>query len=89
VFDHEYRDRINKVIKAILRDPSGDWTTQALAGLAGISAFHFHRIFRALPDEATLFFVQRRRLLRATELVSEGKFTLTEIALEAGFEFDS
>jgi AraC family transcriptional regulator len=89
VFEHEYRNRINKVIKAIIRDPGGDWTTQALAGLAGISAYHFHRIFRALTGETMLSFVQRRRLLRAIELINEGKFTLTEIALEAGFDFDS
>jgi AraC family transcriptional regulator len=89
VFEHEYRNRINKVIKAIIRDPSGDWTTQALAGLAGISAYHFHRIFRALTGETMLSFVQRRRLLRAIELINEGKFTLTEIALEAGFDSGS
>jgi AraC family transcriptional regulator len=89
VFEHEYRNRINQVIKAIIRDPSSDWTTQALAGLAGISAFHFHRVFRALTGETMLSFVQRRRLLRAIELINEGKFTLTEIALEAGFDSGS
>ena len=67
VFEQEYRGRINKVIKAIIRDPSGDWTTQVLVGLAGISAFHFHRIFRALTGETMLSFVQRRRMLWAIE----------------------
>jgi hypothetical protein len=32
----EYRERINHVIKAIIRNPDGDWTTETLAGLAGI-----------------------------------------------------
>jgi AraC family transcriptional regulator len=85
----EYRARINRVIKAIIRNPDGDWTTEALAGLAGISAFHFHRIFRALTGETMFAFVQRRKLLRALELIDEGRFTLTEIALECGFDSGS
>ena len=89
MFEHEYRNRINKVIQAIIRDPSGDWTTQALAGRAAISAFHFHRIFRALTGETMFAFVQRRRLLRTIELIDEGNFTLTEIALECGFDSGS
>jgi AraC family transcriptional regulator len=89
VLEQEYRNRINIVIKAIIRDPGGEWTTQTLAGLAGISAFHFHRIFRALTGETMLSFVQRRRLLRAIELINEGRFTLTEIAMEAGFDSGS
>ena len=93
VFEQEYRNRINHVIKAIIQHPAGlageDWTTQRLAGLAGISAFHFHRAFRALTGETMFAFVQRRRLLRALELMREGRFTLTEIALECGFDSGS
>jgi AraC family transcriptional regulator len=89
VFEQEYRYRVNKVITTIIRDPSGDWTTQALAELTGISAFHFHRIFRALTGETMFAFLQRRRLLRAIELINEGRFTLTEVALESGFDSSS
>ena len=78
--EQEYRNRINNVIKAIIRNPDGDWATQSLAGLAGISAFHFHRVFRALTGETMFAFLRRRRLLRAIELINEGGFTLTEIA---------
>jgi AraC family transcriptional regulator len=85
----EYRERINRVIKAIIRNPDGEWSTESLAGLAGISAFHFHRIFRALTGETMFAFVQRRKLLRALELIDEGRFTLTEIALECGFDSGS
>ncbi len=89
MFEPEYRERINKVIKAIIKNPGDDWTTQSLAGLAWISAFHFHRIFRALTGETMFAFLQRRRLLRAIELINEGGFTLTEIALECGFDSGS
>lgn len=89
MFEQEYRTRINQVIKAIIQHPGDDWTTQTLAGLAGISAFHFHRVFRALTGETMFAFLQRRRLLRAIELMHEGRFTLTEIALECGFDSGS
>jgi AraC family transcriptional regulator len=89
VFEQEYRNRINRVIKAIIQQPGDDWTTPELAGLAGISAFHFHRIFRALTGETMFAFLQRRRLLRAIELMHERHFTLTEIALECGFDSSS
>ena len=89
MFEPEYRERINRVIKAIIRNPDGEWTTEALAGLAGISAFHFHRIFRALTGETMFAFLQRRKLLRALELIDEGRFTLTEVALECGFDSGS
>ena len=89
MFEQEYRERINRVIKAIIKDPNGDWTTESLAELAGISAFHFHRIFRALTGETMFAFLQRRKLLRSLELINEGRFTLTEIALECGFDSGS
>ena len=84
-----YQHRINDVIKAIIRQPGEDWTTERLAGLAGISAFHFHRVFRALTGETMFAFLQRRRLLRAIELMGEGRFSLTDIALECGFDSGS
>lgn len=89
MFEQEYRNRINKVIKAIIHRPCDDWTTESLANLAGISPFHFHRIFRALTGETMFAFLQRRKLLRALELINEGRFTLTEIALECGFDSGS
>lgn len=56
--------QINHVINAVIRAPDEDWT----AGLAGISAFHFHRLFCALTEEIMFVFPQRRRLPRAIEL---------------------
>lgn len=89
VLTDNYRDHINTVIKAIIRAPGEDWTTERLASLAGISPFHFHRIFRAVTGETMFAFLQRRRLVRAIELIHEDRFTLTEIALECGFDSSS
>ncbi|MFN0123912.1 MAG: GyrI-like domain-containing protein, partial [Blastocatellia bacterium] len=54
-----------------------------------ISAFHFHRVFRALTGETMFAFLQRRRLLRAIEMIHEARFSLTDIALECGFDSGS
>lgn len=89
MFEMEYRERINRVIKAIIRNLDGDWTTEPLAGFAGISAFYFHRIFRALTGETMFAFLPRRKMLRALQIIDEGRFTLTEIALECGFDSGS
>lgn len=89
MFEPEYRERINRIIKVIIRNPGGEWTTESLADIAGISAFHFHRIFRALTGETMFSFLQRRRLIYAVELIQEGDFTLTEVALECGFDSGS
>lgn len=87
--EQRYRESINRVIKGIIRHPGDDWTTARLAGLAGISPYHFHRVFRTLTGETMFAFLQRRRLLRAIELIQENAFTLTEIALECGFDSSS
>jgi AraC family transcriptional regulator len=89
MLEAEYRERINRVIKAIIKSPESVWTTESLAGLAGISPFHFHRVFRALTGETMFAFLQRRKLLRACELINENRFTLTEVALECGFDSGS
>ncbi len=57
MFEQAYRNRVDKVIEAIIRDICGDRTTHSPASLAGISAFHFHRIFRALTGETMFAFV--------------------------------
>jgi len=87
--EQRYRESINRVIKGIIRHPGDAWTTERLAGLAGISPYHFHRVFRTLTGETMFAFLQRRRLLRAIELMQENAFSLTEIALECGFDSSS
>ena len=87
--EQRYRESINRVIKGIIRHPGDDWTTERLASLAGISPYHLHRVFRTLTGETMFAFLQRRRLLRAIELIQENAFTLTEIALECGFDSSS
>lgn len=57
-----------------------------LAGVAHLSPFHFHRVWRALTGEALGRTVARLRLLRALQLLAEPASTVTDAALASGYE---
>lgn len=59
---------------------------EELAGLAHVSPFHFHRIWRALTGESLGRTVARLRLLRALHLLEDPDSTITSIALASGFD---
>jgi AraC-like DNA-binding protein len=56
-----------------------------LARAAGLSRFHFHRVFRQAVDEPAAAFVERLRLERAALLLLAGEIPITELAWEVGF----
>lgn len=63
---------------------------ETVAGIAGFSPFHFHRIFQAAVGETLLEFVKRQRLERALKLMSHAPTrSLTDVALEVGFSSSS
>jgi transcriptional regulator GlxA family with amidase domain len=56
-----------------------------LARAAGLSRFHFHRVFRHAVAEPAAAFVERLRLERAALLLLAGEIPITELAWEVGF----
>lgn len=61
-----------------------------LAAVAGVSPFHFHRVFRGLMGETLQKFVKRVRLERAVAQMSlRPRPPLTAIALACGFSSSS
>jgi AraC family transcriptional regulator len=65
-------------------DRAIDYT--ALARQAGMSPFHFHRVFRGLVGETPLELHRRLRLERAAERLATTDAAVTAIAFDAGFE---
>jgi len=59
---------------------------EALARLACLSPFHFHRVFRGMVGEAPLEFTRRLRLERAAWRLRDKERAVTEIAFDAGYE---
>ena len=58
----------------------------ALAEVAHLSPYHFHRVFGALVGETLSHFVQRLRLERAASfLIGKPDASVTEIAMDCGF----
>lgn len=82
----DYRKRIDKVtghIRAHLAEPL---SLHVLAELAGFSPFHFYRLFAAFVGETLGEYVRRLRLQRAYQLLLLTRRTVTDIALESGYE---
>lgn len=86
-------DHIERVIDGHARDGSArtragdrDLSLSRLAQVAGISPFHFHRVFSALTGESVLAMTTRRRLERALALTQRGQRPQWKaVALDVGY----
>lgn len=60
-------------------------TIEQLARAAGMSRFHFSRRFREVTGKSPYQYLLFTRIARAAELLRVGRATVTEVALEVGF----
>lgn len=78
--------RIERAV-AFLGDHIADGPSlEQLAGIAGVSPFHFHRLYRAVTGETPAATVRRLRLARACRLLADTSKSVTDIAFDAGYE---
>lgn len=56
-----------------------------LAGVAGVSKFHFVRSFEATYGETPIRYLTRRRIERAQDLLRGANLTVTEVCTLVGF----
>jgi len=82
----DYRAAIDVVTSYIHSHIGGQLELEKLAGLAGFSPFHFHRIFAALMGETIAEYVRRVRLAAAVQQLLHSPEPVTEIALAVGYE---
>ncbi len=86
ILQNEYRLRISRVIDYILNHYGEDLNLDKLAGIACLSKFHFHRIFKSVAGEPAGDFIRRVRVKEAIhKLVADAHKSMTDIALECGF----
>jgi AraC-like DNA-binding protein len=57
----------------------------ALAAIAGLSKFHFQRLFKATYGTTPAAYVSRRRVERAQDLLRATNLTVTEVCHAVGF----
>jgi AraC family transcriptional regulator len=80
-----YTRRIHRVIDHIHDNPAGDLSLDALADVAALSRFHFHRVFRAVVGETASQSVRRIRLNRAATYLVRDAQSLQTIARLVGY----
>ena len=86
----DYASRVNRVIDHVLLHLDEPHRLEDLAEVAGVSPFHFHRVFRALTGETLQKFVKRLRLERALQMMAHRpRRSLTDIAFACGFSSSS
>jgi AraC family transcriptional regulator len=81
--------RINKALVYIQEHIDHELSLKELAQVACISPFHFHRLFRAFTGETVHGHIRRLRIERAAGKLKYSKQSITEIALDAGYETSS
>jgi AraC family transcriptional regulator len=77
--------QLRKVQDYITEHLTEDVSVEFLAGLVGLSPFHFSRVFKQTTGMSPLQFVTRERITRAQQLIRETSRSLIEIALGVGY----
>ena len=86
----EYTRRLNRVVNHISEHLDEPLTLGELAGVAGFSPYHFHRVFTGVTGETLSSFIWRLRLERAASLlVWQPTTRVADIALSCGFSSPS
>lgn len=96
-----YVERVNLAIDCVvsrLAEPGGRLRLVEVARAAGLSPFHFHRVFQMLMGETLADFVKRLRLEKALVMMCHGagaprrrgrRLSLTRVAMACGFSSSS
>lgn len=81
-----YEERVQGAIDRIVEHLDEAIDLAALAKEAGMSAFHFHRVFRGMVGETVVELGRRLRLERAAASLAQSTEAITQIAFAAGYE---
>jgi len=82
----DHQERINRVLLHLQENPGAALSVEQLARIACFSPFHFHRLFVAHVGEPLSAHVRRLRLERAALILRNSRASVTEVALESGYE---
>ena len=84
--NNEYNKAINQSVDYINEHLNESIDLKKIAGIANVSEFHFHRIFKAYIGESVGTYISRLRLENAAQKLQITDFTLTEIAEKTGYQ---
>jgi AraC family transcriptional regulator len=77
--------RLRRTVEFIHANLIDDVSLETLADVAGMTPFHFARLFKRATGQAPHRFVIQRRLERVREMLISSDATLAEIAAQTGF----
>lgn len=81
-----YETRLRRVIQHIFDNPAGDLSLDALADVAAMSRFQWHRVFHAMTGETCAQAVRRIRAHRAACWLVQTDWPVEVIAARAGYD---
>ncbi len=81
-----YLEQVQKGIDFIETSLDFDITLSQVASEAGLSQWHFQRIFKALSNETLKTYIRSRRLANALNKLLTSEQKIIDIAITAGFE---
>jgi AraC family transcriptional regulator len=81
----DYEKRMMRVIDHIHDHPSGDLSLDALADVAAMSRFHWHRVFHAMTGETLAQAVRRIRLAKAAHMLVRDDRTVAAVSRAVGY----
>jgi AraC family transcriptional regulator len=76
---------LSRVLDYIHSNLTADLHLTELANVAGLSTFHFAKLFKQSTGASPHQYVMQRRLERAKELLRNPSINLSEVSLRAGF----
>lgn len=82
---NDYERRMIRVLDYIHDHPVEDLSLDALAEVAALSRFHFHRVFNAMTGETAAQTVRRMRLYRAAVALVTSRTAIARIATDIGY----
>jgi AraC family transcriptional regulator len=82
----DHSECIEEVLRYIRENIHEPLDRETLAGVAGFSVPHFHRVFTAQVGESAISYVRRIRLERAGRKLRMGAVDITQVALAAGYD---
>lgn len=80
-----YEARLLRVLAYICDNLDGDLSLDALADVACMSPYHWHRVFRAITGETPAEAIRRIRLLKAANRLVNENLSLAEAAEQSGY----
>jgi AraC family transcriptional regulator len=79
------REKLVRAVEYIQDQLDTDLTVSGIAQAVGLSPYHFTRLFKESTGQSPYRYVVEARVRKAKELLTTGKFTISEAAYHVGF----